>query len=678
MAGTVAGAIPGGESPNEKANKWLEAVPDFTYKPRSMGGQAGMEGAAALAEKGVEGTKFVGSGYAGLPVLLSGGGVDEAVTAMEDFKETPDAMAEGVFEHTQSPTMAAVAKILPEIASMASPVKKPRVRTPRPDIAPDMPPSGYGGVGDIDVPEPPRPIPETGPGGRPVPEAPDPDSFARLQDALERGDKQAILAEVNANPAIVAAFEQLGIEFTPAMVSDAAALRQIEAGLASRADTGLTQAHELVEFKLNEKARQLIDDAGGNPDSPATTAAEIDARYEEIHSGMRNSEGEIWDDLRTKVPRETSVNAGQPASRIYREAELAGNGDVARGLKSLRQHERRLFEMTHRRIEDPETGEIRFEYDEPSYAAVDRFREDLGNSMQTGKPFGDANSGMLDQMYGEMAAIQGRVAKAEGYGEQWTRANQMTIERKSLEQAMQRVQGRGLNQSVVTRINGAVNALVKGDVKKWDQLFEDLPADVRQAAAAQALDQVFFTAGKNTKMSQTFVNNFERIRRDPQIRDRIFDQLPMEARSQFMAIGEAATGFYRAMEKLNRSNTANAMQVIKAIEQPGFMARVLGGAAERTTGRIPIIGDWMRTVLRSTPDQASAAATSRLKAGTDLLMDPAVHRAIVEYAAGRVDAANQILKNSQSWAAWAKTQPIPMQERIQTAGIVALFEEENE
>ena len=368
---------------------------------------------------------------------------------------------------------------------------------------------------------------------------------------------------------------------------------------------------------------------------------------------------------------------------MYREAELAGGGDIDRGLRSLRQHERRLFELTHERVRvpDPDNPEMMidvWEYREPTYAAVNRFREDLGNSMSTGKPFGDANSGMLDQMYGEMASIQGRVAKAEGYADDWARANELTQTRKELEQAMQRTQGRGLNQSVVTRIDGAMNALLKGDPKKWGSLFNDLPTETRAAAAAQALEQVFFTAGKNTKMSQAWTNNFQKIKRDPELRDRIFDQLPMEARQQFMAIGEAAEGFYRATEKLNRSNTANAMQVIDAIESPGFMNRILGGSAERVGGRIPIVSDWIRTIANRTPEAKKAGAAERIKAGVDLLTDPAMHRAIVEYAAGRVEAANRILKDSQTWAQWVKQQPLPMQERLQSAGIVALFEEETE
>ena len=584
IAGTAVGMVPGGESPNEKANKWMDAI-DITYEPRTHGGEAGVEGLGKGMGKVVEGVKYIGSGYRGMAELAAGAGTERAVESMGEFKDTDQALGEGVFAATESPTLAAVAQLLPEIASLGVPVKKIPKTADAPNIAPDMPPSGFGGVGAVDdvAETTARAIPETGPGGRPLPDQPDAGAFDRLRDAIRRGDKQAVLEEVNANPAIVAAFEQLGIEFTPAMVSDNAALRQIEAGMASRADSGLTQAQELVEFKLNDRAQQLVDDAGGKSGDPATTAADIETRYNEIHGDYLKAEEVIWDELNTKVPRGTEIDVRQMAETLEETANRLGKGDVDLGLSRMSKHEKELWRLTHAKDADGV-----WVYDQPPWEAIDRFRRRLGLGLENRGPFNDAELGEIKNWYGQVAEQQARFAQGNGYGADWERMNQLTTERKALEQAMQRTLGRGLNQSVVTRLKSATNSLLNGDIKKWDQLFDDLPADMRQAAAAQALENIFFTAGKGTKISQSFVSNFNKIKRSPQLRDRLFDQLPMEARGQFMAIGEAANGFYRAMEKLNRSNTANAMQVVNAIEQPGFMNRVLGGAAEKGTRRIPV------------------------------------------------------------------------------------------
>ena len=84
-------------------------------------------------------------------------------------------------------------------------------------------------------------------------------------------------------------------------------------------------------------------------------------------------------------------------------------------------------------------------------------------------------------------------------------------------------------------------------------------------------------------------------------------------------------------------------------------------------------------MTRRGADAKAAAAGERIKAGTDMLQDPALHRAIIEYANGRIDAANQILKDSQTWANWVKQQPIPGQERLNAVlGIVYLDLEEEE
>ena len=72
IAGTAAGMVPGGDSPNEKANKWLEAIPDFTYQPRTEGGQLGVEMLGKGMEGVVEGVKYPASGYRGMAELALG------------------------------------------------------------------------------------------------------------------------------------------------------------------------------------------------------------------------------------------------------------------------------------------------------------------------------------------------------------------------------------------------------------------------------------------------------------------------------------------------------------------------------------------------------------------------------------------------------------------------------
>jgi len=273
-----------------------------------------------------------------------------------------------------------------------------------------------------------------------------------------------------------------------------------------------------------------------------------------------------------------------------------------------------------------------------------------------------------------MAEIQGRVAQGNGYGDLWEQANAVTVERKALEQSMQRTLGRGLNQSVVTRLKGATDALLRGDVKKWDQLFDDLPVDQRQAAAAQALDTVLFTSGKGTKMSESFVANFQKIKRDAQLRDRVFDNLPMDSRKTFMDIGDAATGFFRAMERNrgNPSGTANARAVQKAIEDGTIANRVLGGLRTGSE-KVPILGD----LFKRAPDRSvTEIKRARLKAAADMLTDPDLHRAIREYAAGRVDEANKLLRGSIHYDGFARTLNEAERTRLQQFGIVALIGDE--
>ena len=495
------------------------------------------------------------------------------------------------------------------------------------------------------------------------------------------------MAEINANPAIVAAFDELGIEWTPGTVSENAALRQVEGGLESVADTGIKQSYSNIRAQLDQKANELVSSVEG-AGSRAGASTDIKMRFEELHDAYVGQERVRWDALKDKVPRDREVPAQDVADRILKEAELAGrNGNIDDGLKSMSKHERELFRLTHEKQmvektrtidgEDVIVEEMEWVYTEPKYAAIDRFRQDLGDGMNGQGPFGNANSAELDRLYGQMAELQKRVAREEGYLEEWRMANQSTVAKKEFEAKMQSVLGRNLNYDAIARVDTAVNNLLQGKPNRWDELFEALPQTERPIAAAQALDKIFFPTKRN--MTAKFVDSWKRLKDDPELADRLFEHLDPEVRTEFMNIGEAAFGFYRQLEDVNFSRTGQARNVVDSMQQPSFMNKVLGGTAETGLGWIPVVGNIIRSARRtSTADQAQAAAVGRLRAASDLLRDPAFRRAVTEYANGRVEVAQRILKDSKSWAAWAKEQPIPMQQKIEAAGLAALFDEETE
>jgi hypothetical protein len=677
IAGTAAGMIPGGESPNEKANRWMNIIPEDTgYTPRTTGGATGVEMLGAGMETAVEETKKLGSPAAYAGARLAGASPEEATRSMEDFMAEPNALGEGMFRVTGSPAVATAAQLLPEIASMGIPVSRStRVRpSSSPGIAPDMPTSGFGGIGT-----PPRTA------TRPVAAATD-DVFTELRNAIRRGDKERVMELINANPAIVAAFDELGIDFTPGMVSESMPIRQTEAALGSMADSSIPTLHKGVQSELAERARRLIDESGGDFDSPTTIGENISARMDELHRNYLREEDLIWDQLNRQIPKGQEIDVSNIAQQLEATAERLGKGDLDLGISRMSKHERELWNLTHQRVrrkvknQDGKDKIIEeWEYDAPPWEAIDRYRRRLGLGLNRQGPFNDAEIGELKNWYGQVAEQQTRFARGNQYEANWERMNALTQERKALEDAMRRTAGVGsFNQSVLTKLKSATNSLIRdGDPKKWDQFMDDLPADQQQAAAAQSLQFILFPAGKGTRMSESVVANFDKIKRNPQILDRLLDPLPTEARSQFMAIGEAVTGFYRMMDRAlsNPSGTGGTQYVLNKIGEPEFMNRVMGFVVERGTGRLPVIGEWAKTLTRRTTEQQKAAQANRLQAAANMLSDPALHRAIVEYANGRIEAANKILRDSQTWAEWAKTQPIPFQRQLQASGIAALIGE---
>ena len=687
LAGTIGGMWPGGESPNEKGMRYLSAVDETIprFEPQDEGIQLGMEMVGKGAEMGVDATKYVTS-----PIAMAGAGAaganwEEMKDAGQVYRDTPNALGEGTFQATGSPTMAVVAQLLPEVVAGLSPVKmtrsKPRVLESRPAGRPDIDvPEGYGGVGEPQVR--PAEFPDELPG-------PSRAEFDQVRKALETGDRARLMELVNANPAIVAAFEELGIRFTPGMVSESQPLRQLEGGLASKADSGIKETHSYVETELNQRAKQLIDDSGGNADSPGILDDKVSAEFERLHKDYIQQEEAVWGELNKQIPRGADIDAKNISDQVEDIAtNFLGKGDLDLGVSKLSKLEKELWSLTHgprkKKIQDPEgaPGDTidAWVYEDPTWEDINRLRQRIGLSIQTsGKgPFPDIEVGELKHWYGQLAEQQTRFAKGNKYEADWERMNSLTQERKALESAQTNIMGRDLQKSTVGRVRNATNRLLAGEKQPWDQLMADLPAGMQAAAQAEAFRTLLFTAQKNTALSKSFTANFEKFKRDPQIRDRLLADLPPASRTRIMAIGEAAEGFYRAMDEVNLSKTTNAAEAIKAIENGTVATKIIRGIQDNSLGRVPVVGDWVEKLFRNTPEQRGAAGQNRLDAAATLLRDGKLHQAIREYAAGRVDAANKILKESRGWSEWKKTQPLPAQEYIERAGIVALFEEETE
>lgn len=671
----------------ETAAKWQKGTSEaIGWEPVSKAGEDIGDVAAAGMKKSMQGVKHIGAGYTGLANLALG---DEQLAKMsiEEFLQTPDALSELNFEATGNPTWAAVTRLLPDLATVAMPGAKTTRIGKQPRVAPDMPPDGFGGVGDAPSQ---RPAPDTGP----VPESgfertPDIglDEFDAIQEALQSGNKQQLFDLMDANPKLVTAFEALGIEFTPGMVAENAALRQVQSGLKSVPGSQLGTYDDAARLKLQDKADELINRQGSTNRMGVDSA--VDAEFKGIREGYVKHEDAMWKSLDEAIPRGSPIDLENAANGVMQRVTEAGrNGNVEDGLKNVSRHDQQLFKMTHervpveRRVQDPTNPDefivektYEWVYTDPKYAAVDNYRKKLGRGMDGRDDFGGADQGELDFLYGQMAEAQGRVASGNGYGALWKEMNETTVARKELEAAMRRTQG--TSAGLIGKVSQASSSLRKGIAGPLRQLMEDVPENQRALVASSILEDMFYpSAIKTGDMKQSFVASYKALKRNPEAMDLIFDHLEEATKSDFIMVGDAAEGFFRSTLKDNFSNTANAAAVIEKIQQ-GKTMMMLMGIARTGVSRAPVVGS---AIAREGGEGIKAAYKARARKAADFLQSDDLRQAIIGYAKGGAEEAKRILNGSKAYNQWYEYLSEAEKKQITAAGglIGWMTTEENE
>jgi len=655
IAGGIAGAYgEGGETGLEKAGryqKWTQdKVADFVA-PRTVAGQESVDAVGTAMHAAEKGVKYAGSGYAGLGALAGGASMDEAAGAVQDFQNTPDVMGSRMLEETGSPALATISRLLPDLAALGFvPSKvKPNLGAPRlsevtkgmePGALIDTP-AGYGGVG-AGKPAQPWSKSATEP---PVSE------FTALEEAVQARNAEEVARIVNANPAIVAAFDELGIKYAPQMVSENAAVRQTASGLKSAPESGLAALDEAVFADLRAAADELVNRYG------TTERGEVDLalrdRFDTDNAALTRQTERAFEEIRKNVPVAERVEVGGVRDYIEGRINDLGSGNIEEGLANASRHEKSLWNITHKRVEID--GKPAWEANDPSYAALDSLRRDVGDGLDSAGIFANDKVGELKNTYGHLADAQQQAATRFGMGEEYKAANQLVTQRKAAEASSEVVLGRKMERG--TNIDPVATALAKGQTAAFERLMKNTPAEQQAIVASAVLDKLI--RGNGSKMGEGFLKTIELLERNPGSKRLLFSYLPKEAARRFEVIATASRGFIRSRAKDNRSNTANANAVIKAWEEGTIFSRVFAPGK-----KLPIAGDWIKRMMEGGP-------AKRVTAAENFLRSKSLDDAVREYAAGRTKKAEDIIRGTAAFNRWLATLPAGVRKSIQKEGVMA-------
>lgn len=640
IAGLIAGLVPGGESPGEKAARFQAGTQEaLTFQPRTQAGAAALETVGAGAEFLTEQARKPVAGIAGLLQLPTEGVAGAAETIRRTTEEGIGPTAGAALERAGAPPIVStLAETLPTglatVAGVKAPVRRaPRAAEPGPSL-----------VERAAVTTPDQPVTVGRPRlDEPVDVTPPPSADSVVQN-LRKGKTEQLAQAVVPDTEIVQAAQRLGVDLNVEHYATSTAFQDVARALKSKPGSELLAAEVQALRDLSARADDLVTDIGGAIDKGAVSDDIINSTRATIDE-LTTQADVAYATVREAIPAPTRIQTTNISE--FLDARLT---DLGGDVSLLSTVERRLLKV----IERGEDGTI-------TYGALDRIRRDVGEGFSTRSgPFADDSQRVLRETYDVLSDTQNGAAEAFGVGEVYAEARALVAKRKGLEDQAVALFGRDVSGSLVPRIRAAATGLPKGDVAAFNRLIEALPEARRGEVAATVLGELFAAGSRQGgQLGTGFATTWRNLNRNTTARDTLLRQLPPEAAQRFQDIGRVMDGIVRSNAKPLANPSGSAAGIIAALEQ-GTIATKLYGAGQILAGEAAVgaIGGipGLATVLRATTGRGKPNA-SNVRAADQFLGSQTFKDAVSAGLEGDLARANRIAESSPQFKRWIDTVP---------------------
>lgn len=648
IVGGIAGLIPGGESPLEKAARFVEGTREaITIDPLNPASERVLEAVGTGAEALTEAVRLPIAGLAGVAQLPFAGVEGAAETVRRTREEGIGPTAGAAFERAGAPpVVSTIAETLPIAAATVAGVRFPKA-TPRGPVqtttsiaTPDGPQVSVGRP-RLDEPVDVTPV----------------DSVQVVRD-LSKQKTERLAQAVVPDTEIVEAAQRLGVDLNVEHYSTSTAFQDVARALKSKPGSELLAGEVQALRDLATRADDLVTDIGGALDKGAVS--------EDILSSTRSTIDDLqvqadvaYTAVREAIPAQTRVDTVGIREFIQgRLDDLGGDESLLSGV------EKKLLNLVNRGDE----GTI-------TYAALDRVRRDVGDGFNSRSgPFADDSQRVLREVYDNLSQTQNGVAEAFGVGELYTGARELVARRKGIEDQAVSLFGRDASGSLVPRIRQAATGLPKGDVTAFNRLINALPEARRGEVAATVLGELFAGGSRQAgQLGTGFATTWRNLNRNTTARDTLLRQLPAEAAQRFQDIGRVMDAIVRSNAKSLANPSGTAAGVIRALEDGTLASRLYTGGREVVAG-LPVI----KQVLSMSKRGDSTLQTSRVAAADSFLTSQTFKDAVQVALDGDVAKANRIAENSPQFRRWIETVPEGTAQNIGTLGFISWLSSEQE
>jgi hypothetical protein len=434
------------------------------------------------------------------------------------------------------------------------------------------------------------------------------------------------------DPKVLEAARRLKIEqyLQPDHLTSNQAYRELAQAVKSVPGSQARMAEIAGLEQVGKQADDLITRIGGMTDLSRMNQA-VRTNLDQTVTNLERQANKVYDDLRANVPAQTRGPADNVLTFVEQRAlDLDGPQNLSSLEKSVRR------KLTPREIKDEAGNVVGMRY--PTYALIDDVRRDIGAAARQQGPFADADTGLAKRLYALIDDDQFSLAETVGRGEQYRLAKSLVAMRKGFEDDMVSLFGKQLDQSLVTKLSTATQALTKGDADKLVNILKAIPQDMRQMVAASALNTAFGKATQNGALNfNTYANWYEGLLQNKQAYAALMNNLPQPARKSLSDLYRVADNVRKATrERITTGRIQAVQQELQGADTlVGNIFNVakraaIGLPAEAATTAVGLPGAGIASGL--TAALTKGVKTEVAKAADELIASPEFQRLAVEGA----------------------------------------------
>lgn len=511
------------------------------------------------------------------------------------------------------------------------------------------------------------------------------DALQRVADTISSGKPEDLAELLRTNPEFIRAVDELGISTEPlaAYSSMNPQYRGIEQGLSAIPGSALDAQAKAFISEVSKKADELIQTYGGTLDKAA-----LSNRFKQdslkVVDSIRDQETEIYTALNKVLPPETRLKADNTVSFIE---NLEKGQALPPLLKKLKQELKPKEKTIKTGLLDEKGAAItRKEVTYPRYGDLVATTREVGAALgkrRAREIFTTTDEGLLKAVYANLKSDAGAFLEEKGFLQQKRAIDDLTVQRKQLEDSMKELLGRDLTGSLMTNVGAKAKNIIQ-QPEAFQETLNAIPQQYRQEAAVSAMNNIFRGSGADKQgLDVTQFSKFmDELYRQPAAKNLLYQNLPKGMGRDIDNLYEIAKGISLAQQDKIKTGLVSSL----FDQNVGLVSKLAGKAgsalinlASAKSGIPPGMGS---TIV----EHLSGGKANKSKVIGEMLASPEFKKIVIDsyspevtknsQAAKKLAMAEKAFEKSALYKKWADTLPNSQKARLSMLGLVSYLSAE--